>query len=549
MNEILLNFFVDVIFFFLFNDTATTEIYTLSLHDALPIWERVFVASARRCCVCKEFKGRNLEVHHIIHKNQGGDDSFENAIPLCFDCHANAGHYNSKHPKGAKFSPSELRNHRDNWYKLVEEGKFNKNSPDISQQFFITNSFEIAFEIANGEFKNFPLNEVKLLQNDLIGYLKRIEKTFNNKEDNTNYYESFSKYQSAFKEIKEIKGQWGSSHWERIPSKEELQKKFFKNEYVVNYMLRNGSEPNEIARACFYKGGCAEGNYETYEIREAKIVFLALINTDDKSKTITSLSEIYVKDGGFIPVNYDSIKGGIIKHDINELLLEPGKCLLVPYCILLMDFNLDIEPQVELLYQQIDTGQTQDIRKIKYNGEKLTIGPRHFIKSVQFETDGFKEDFTVKHFDSENLLLISRFWECGSCPHLFVKKTNNDLWEYIGEIFSNSPDYTQIFEQSFEIGLYDSFKIIELENEITRIEYIRLDNKEIASSLTLHKNDEFIFKVDSAKYLEIKGKYSLIESVNYVNDDKMKNQKILYKMADMNKKRNANNVYKSLGEW
>src|SRR2546425_13367948 len=27
-----------VAFFFFFNDTATTEIYTLSLHDALPIW-------------------------------------------------------------------------------------------------------------------------------------------------------------------------------------------------------------------------------------------------------------------------------------------------------------------------------------------------------------------------------------------------------------------------------------------------------------------------------------------------------------------------------
>src|SRR2546426_8447154 len=27
-----------VSFFFFFNDTATTEIYTLSLHDALPIW-------------------------------------------------------------------------------------------------------------------------------------------------------------------------------------------------------------------------------------------------------------------------------------------------------------------------------------------------------------------------------------------------------------------------------------------------------------------------------------------------------------------------------
>src|SRR5687767_15632582 len=28
-------------FFFFFNDTATTEIYTLSLHDALPIWSEV----------------------------------------------------------------------------------------------------------------------------------------------------------------------------------------------------------------------------------------------------------------------------------------------------------------------------------------------------------------------------------------------------------------------------------------------------------------------------------------------------------------------------
>src|SRR2546429_9200953 len=30
--------FVPVYFFFFFNDTATTEIYTLSLHDALPIF-------------------------------------------------------------------------------------------------------------------------------------------------------------------------------------------------------------------------------------------------------------------------------------------------------------------------------------------------------------------------------------------------------------------------------------------------------------------------------------------------------------------------------
>src|SRR3712207_8900911 len=30
-------------FFFFFNDTATTEIYTLSLHDALPIYRETFL--------------------------------------------------------------------------------------------------------------------------------------------------------------------------------------------------------------------------------------------------------------------------------------------------------------------------------------------------------------------------------------------------------------------------------------------------------------------------------------------------------------------------
>jgi len=38
-------FFVGLVcfcfFFFFFNDTATTEIYTLSLHDALPISQKL----------------------------------------------------------------------------------------------------------------------------------------------------------------------------------------------------------------------------------------------------------------------------------------------------------------------------------------------------------------------------------------------------------------------------------------------------------------------------------------------------------------------------
>src|SRR2546422_11774325 len=46
-------------FFFFFNDTATTEIYTLSLHDALPIYSR------GRALELAEF-GKNLMRHRDL---------------------------------------------------------------------------------------------------------------------------------------------------------------------------------------------------------------------------------------------------------------------------------------------------------------------------------------------------------------------------------------------------------------------------------------------------------------------------------------------------
>ncbi len=87
------------------------------------IKEDILVKSARHCCVCRQHAGRNVEVHHIIPKGEGGEDTFENAIPLCFNCHSEAGHYNPQHPKGTKFSRPELRKHKEEWFKNVAENK------------------------------------------------------------------------------------------------------------------------------------------------------------------------------------------------------------------------------------------------------------------------------------------------------------------------------------------------------------------------------------------------------------------------------------------
>src|SRR2546430_8857220 len=55
---------MSISFFFFFNDTATTEIYTLSLHDALPISSRARITRAR-------FRPSPITFHVTSFKAQG----------------------------------------------------------------------------------------------------------------------------------------------------------------------------------------------------------------------------------------------------------------------------------------------------------------------------------------------------------------------------------------------------------------------------------------------------------------------------------------------
>ena len=81
------------------------------------VCEEALVACGRYCCICHKFCGTKIELHHIHQVADGGDDSFDNCIPLCFDCHSDMERIDPNHPKGRHYSENELRLHRDNWYK------------------------------------------------------------------------------------------------------------------------------------------------------------------------------------------------------------------------------------------------------------------------------------------------------------------------------------------------------------------------------------------------------------------------------------------------
>ncbi len=77
---------------------------------------KVLLWCDRHCCLCKKICGVNIEIHHLIPVNEGGSDNIENAMPLCFDCHSEVERYNTKHPKGNKYSVEELKARRDQVY-------------------------------------------------------------------------------------------------------------------------------------------------------------------------------------------------------------------------------------------------------------------------------------------------------------------------------------------------------------------------------------------------------------------------------------------------
>lgn len=86
----------------------------------LQVREDALVACGRHCCLCHKFCGTKIIVHHIRLKSEGEDNTFDNAIALCFDCNADMSSYDHKHPVGTKYSESEVKKHRDSWYEKVK---------------------------------------------------------------------------------------------------------------------------------------------------------------------------------------------------------------------------------------------------------------------------------------------------------------------------------------------------------------------------------------------------------------------------------------------
>lgn len=213
-------------------------------------------ASGRCCCICHKFCGRKIELHHIKQKANGGEDTFDNCIPLCFDCHADMGKTDHMHPKGKQYLEQELRGHRDKWYLKIKDApcspinisnyesdkKLFHNicsvfSSDIkywlldadiggSHPYNVFDPFNELIHISNDPFNEFLDVQMEKFRGNLLGAIKK-----------------FMLYKSVNTFVREIAGnnlcvtrQWMTNHEDWIPQNMSYEK----------YSLLYESQANEL---------------------------------------------------------------------------------------------------------------------------------------------------------------------------------------------------------------------------------------------------------------------------------------------------------------
>src|SRR4030042_2814767 len=113
--------------------------------------------SAFYCCRCHQ---RGIDVHHIIPREDGGQDDFDNAAPLCQNCHDRYG----ANPQKRK----EIKQMRDFWYEVVEE--------KYPQNFLPDNTEKINDLIVAGlEKKSTQREDVEEIKREIKKFLEKLE--------------------------------------------------------------------------------------------------------------------------------------------------------------------------------------------------------------------------------------------------------------------------------------------------------------------------------------------------------------------------------------
>lgn len=489
---------------------------------------QVLVASARHCAVCHRYKNVGVEVHHIQPEGEVGPNTYDNAICLCFDCHAAAGHYNDAHPKGTKYSRSELKLAREKLYHLVREGKIGQISETNASVLFryVLCASPIALrDLVDNAAEMQSIGKFQLLQNNRLQEMQFAFENYQTHRAPDQFYESFEALNAVHPEF--------GNQTSRPLNIADIKGGEFGNAFLER-MVDSGINPASIGTIEAYYSGCGDPCWvQELVARQLVGFFLQIINDSRQRIRVDSLLGFDSSANSFSKL--DSARGSPTTTRIAPCILEPDSSLVIPLGILFGPLESEPVEGIELSSAMISNEQAESLSLVECDASALEwYGALTEVQGIGGSIAGEEFFFECHAFGrAPGLYRIDRHWLCGSCPYIVCQDSTTGAWYVLGETLSRSPSSELAKTYSISIPRNTSkIRIVEAEYETTYISSICVDGRKIMSGATLDYGDSIDLDVLGATMLIVTGYYVAALPYPVTHDHRMQKQRQLRKLRN-----------------
>lgn len=450
----------------------------------------------------------------------GGPNTIENTIVLCFDCHADAGHYNPRHPRGTRFSPREVRLARDEWFRRVAEEGTPQPAPApevLYARYLICREMEILLELAGSDLSRVPVSEPILLPNDVYRFWQQIladqRETWRHARLWGDDFEDHEDYERVHPDAQVIdRGDPGNPYFDarRTLDVNEAEARVGAEDPITRLLLEAGHPVEEITECLAYLEVCGANRIqEVYRVRPLWFTLLALTNTGDEAIRVSTLSGV-VRPGGTRDLHDFSVDPPALEsqdQSLPQVRILPHATVLIPVATLLAPLG-HISPEVlRAEDEELAHARIQVFEHVSYDASDLsrigTWGPRHWVSSVEAGADDDMVTHEIHTFDPANVYVLDRYWEMGCCPHVF--SVQDGYYTYLGELFT-TPLVTETLAIEPPAGS-SAIIIAELESERCEIDAVLLAGRPSLTDLTLARGQWVEIRMGGHPVAEVRGRY------------------------------------------
>jgi hypothetical protein len=459
----------------------------------------------------------------------GGANTLDNATVLCFDCHADAGHYNPRHPRGTKFSREELRAAKEEWFRTVKEGALT--SPDADDvlhcRYLICRNLDVVTEILGGNFEQIPVTKPLLVDTDSGAFLGSIARELQAAPHVGRFYGgSFAnreEYMRAHPDAipaDRASGKFSFYEHLRVPTQNELLTKWAIGRPLIRRLIESGAQPNDFAiiGSFFQECGTQDHYQEDLILRPLWGVFMAATNIGDSPETLQKIVAARTADENFRA--FQPLDGPLADIDLPAAPIEPGATVIIPLGAALGPLS-KVEEQA---WSRVDSDVTRrgPVQLVQHSGTQqirshALVGPFLWPKGIYVASSGEKVHQEVHELDLSNVYVIDRYWEIGCCPHLFLVHDDSRLI-YGGPLLASGRSQSTVSTFTVPTDV-TTVVIAELEDEVTRLDALWLDGELLVAPRTLNRGRVFRIAVSAGMVVRLMGSYEPSREWSAVSND------------------------------